>query len=988
MSMINVPVLGSPDTLRRQLRAGVVSAIPHSPERSNLARGVPQTMRPKRSSVHNPPQVVGAGHNERRPEPRNMYRHRDPTPHPHRHSPVVRDFAYPDTVHAKPSRRTEDLIAHVGNRNASRQTAGNDHPRSSRDYPIVDDNKTGGTSSGPLNRRLGLRRTSRNPIPAPIPISFDYHRTNDNNNDINNNREPAPIPPLPRSAIRQKVAQLRFRRAQESNQHPNPQPNIPIITPDPDPDPPPNSNNDLPDLPTLRRGFFAFPDKSRYFNFMRKNNTIPAADSAIDSQSSKRVRFKSISSRIGGDAWRKSKGRSQTPGPAGRRERPNGSLMPAPSSPAPVPHRVPKSRIPSEARRGRVFGANDVPNIDIQPPTPPLSSTGAPPIGEPRRKGYGRMSIRMPSVRVPKVPKLGFPKWRTAGAGVDVGGGEGDGLANRGAAAVDGDGTLMQDRPRSIRQGRAPSLLQDHRQSSPPSRHDRTSSLVQDRPASVKERAPSIRQRATSLQSNRPPSIRQQPAPSSGSIRSPSVRPRATSLQSYQQPSVHQPAPSLQSNRPPSTRQPAPSLHSHHPPSIRHPPSLQSNQPPPLSRQHPVPLQSHRPPSIRPRIMSLQSDQPPSIRNRQGPGQTPSATMRHSRAPSPAPAPAPAPRPSTALSNRDPAARLSLSRSIVLTTAKTKRGGHLTTLQLPLRMWSRNKWRKPEILVWRKKRGVLEPVDVGGGGVAPEQLEALRLVQTSSRDRDRLTPSPVFIQQPHTRTRALRRSTRLLLHPLLLTPTLLRPARLHWDVRDPRLTQRVVAERILKEPFIALTATSTAMHDSLSLSIPIPRHAASASFLPFASLTSLTNITSKKRANKYWTVTLPAFSSSSSSSSLIPPTVLQILGIISTALRVRATPHELAALYDKRNARYRREVEEVFRKRCRREDGEREREKIGTGTGAGTGGRARNKGGGGRQERVGIRRVDLLGRKTRWLGLERGRDVEGWVVKLGNMNMQ
>jgi len=74
----------------------------------------------------------------------------------------------------------------------------------------------------------------------------------------------------------------------------------------------------------------------------------------------------------------------------------------------------------------------------------------------------------------------------------------------------------------------------------------------------------------------------------------------------------------------------------------------------------------------------------------------------------------------------------------------------------------------------------------------------------------------------------------------------------------------------------------------------------------------------------------------------------------------------------------------VFRRRCEKEDGERGRGRVGTGTG----GRARNREGRGRQERVGIRRVDLLGRKTRWLGLERGKDVEGWVVRLGNMNLR
>lgn len=62
-------------------------------------------------------------------------------------------------------------------------------------------------------------------------------------------------------------------------------------------------------------------------------------------------------------------------------------------------------------------------------------------------------------------------------------------------------------------------------------------------------------------------------------------------------------------------------------------------------------------------------------------------------------------------------------------------------------------------------------------------------------------------------------------------------------------------------------------------------------------------------------------------------------------------------LNDERNWRYRAEVEEVFRRRCEREDREREMEKGRRGLG--------RRGGGGRQERVGIRRVDLLGRKTR-----------------------
>jgi hypothetical protein len=120
----------------------------------------------------------------------------------------------------------------------------------------------------------------------------------------------------------------------------------------------------------------------------------------------------------------------------------------------------------------------------------------------------------------------------------------------------------------------------------------------------------------------------------------------------------------------------------------------------------------------------------------------------------------------------------------------------------------------------------------------------------------------------------------------------------------------------------------------------------------------INNAESRQSTEEYWTAPITRFSTSASDpDTLIPPTVLQILTIISTTLRTRATPEELAMLNDERNWRYRAEVEEVFRRRCEREDREREMEKGRRGLG--------RRGGGGRQERVGIRRVDLLGRKTR-----------------------
>jgi hypothetical protein len=97
-------------------------------------------------------------------------------------------------------------------------------------------------------------------------------------------------------------------------------------------------------------------------------------------------------------------------------------------------------------------------------------------------------------------------------------------------------------------------------------------------------------------------------------------------------------------------------------------------------------------------------------------------------------------------------------------------------------------------------------------------------------------------------------------------------------------------------------------------------------YSPFASRISLIKHNSNcKQPKEYWIAHITTFSTSASDpDTIISPTVLRILTIISKALRTRVTPDELAMLCDEQNWRYRAEVEHAFRRRRGREDRERE----------------------------------------------------------------
>lgn len=226
-------------------------------------------------------------------------------------------------------------------------------------------------------------------------------------------------------------------------------------------------------------------------------------------------------------------------------------------------------------------------------------------------------------------------------------------------------------------------------------------------------------------------------------------------------------------------------------------------------------------------------------------------------------------------------------------------------------------------------------VDMGRGGeVAMGNVEkdAIR----GRRNVSRATPLWRAVRSPFSRPPSL--------HPLLAPPTLFRPLRFTWDVRFPALPRKYVNDmyirRSLEEP--ATKPPSPAFR----LLIP----------------TRLRNVTTPRQPI-YWSTLIHPTGPT-------PITLLHILKSLAVTLRKPATPSEIAGIPRPRKE----EVERAYTKRVR----------AGEGMGQGTEERER---------RVGVRRLDLLGRSVMWGGMRWVGDVEileegntergGWAVQLG-----